>query len=67
MLKFGKDLSPLEFENLMSEISDLEKRFKGLETDSAHMFSDRILCAVLKSLGYDGGVQIFIEMDKWYG
>ena len=48
-----------EFERRMAEVVPL-----GIE--DRHVAADRLMCEVLKELGYGDGVAIFESMGKWY-
>lgn len=37
------------------------------DKDAAHSIADDILCNFLKDLGYDEIVNIFNDIEKWYG
>lgn len=36
------------------------------DTEKAHGDADELMCTILKSLGYEKGVEIFEKMPKWY-
>jgi hypothetical protein len=57
--------SPEEFAAKMREI------FPGkypdiIPSSGSHQAADRLLCAVLRSLGYGEGVEAFEDAPKWY-
>ena len=56
-----KKITPKEFKDLMQKIIDSSN-----DPESNHGDADNLLCEVLTSLGYDEGVKIFEQMDKWY-
>ena len=48
---------------------EFARRMAAIETgdpDADHGNADDLLCEVLRSLGYGEGVEIFINMPKWY-
>jgi hypothetical protein len=54
-------MTPKEFEEKMKEI------FKGeYDEDDAHENADMLMMNLLIKLGYEKGVDIFDEADKWY-
>ena len=55
-------MTPEEFEMFMRKI---EVEFAG-DKELAHLHADGLMCRVLRELKYDGGVNIFEEMGKWY-
>ena len=54
-------ITPAEFEDKMKEIVN-----SGMEPDEAHIEADSLMMDILKSLGYEKGVQYFDAMEKWY-
>lgn len=38
----------------------------GMDTEGKHVVADRLMCEVLRALGYEKGVKIFEAMPKWY-
>ena len=48
-----------EFAEKMGELGD------GCE-ECDHIEADRLMCEVLKELGYGDGVKLFEELHKWY-
>jgi len=53
-------LTPAQFVRKMMEIDDMK------HPDEKHTKADELMCDTLKRLGYEDGVKIFEEMDKWY-
>lgn len=53
-------MPPDDFRRKMEEIN------KGYDTEATHAEADDLMCNVLASLGYGGGVEIFRSMHKWY-
>lgn len=52
-------MTPEEFANKMAE-------YAALDPEGGHSFGDKLMCELLKRLGYEEGVKIFQGMDKWY-
>lgn len=57
---FEAMMTPAEFADKMREIS------RAGDTEMDHCEADDLMCALLRSLGYGEGVDIFEEMPKWY-
>ena len=36
------------------------------DIEQGHSEADKLMCAVLESLGYGDGIEIFRKMEKWY-
>lgn len=53
-------LTPTEFAEAMKHIADM--RF----IDDSHYAGDELMCNLLRSMGYQEGVEIFENMDRWY-
>ena len=53
-------MSPEEFAQRMREIAE------NSDTEAAHGEADKLMCDVLRSLGYSEGIDIFDSMEKWY-
>lgn len=60
LTEYEKEFSKEGFANEMRRISKINNR------ECAHILADRLMCKVLRELGYDWGVDIFVQMDKWY-
>ncbi len=57
----GKEVvTPKEFETSMKKIA-IEH-----DPETFHEYADDLMCAVLNGLGYEDGVKIFQETEKWY-
>jgi hypothetical protein len=55
-------MTPKEFEARMREnLSSL-----GFDPETAHIEADKLICDLLRSLGYGDGIDLFEEADKWY-
>ena len=55
-------MTPEEFKNTMDELTTSNH----LDKEDRHREMDRLMCEVLRSLGYDDGIDIFESTDKWY-
>lgn len=55
-------MTPDEFLQKMQEIK--QNHFDDVEI--MHVCADDLLCEVLSSLGYEKGVEVFDDMEKWY-
>ena len=53
-------MTPEEFKEKMKNIWD------KYDEEDGHDLADRLMCDVLRQLGYGEGVEIFEEADKWY-
>jgi len=60
-------LSPEEFSIAMMQIENGEAYHgRYYDGESQHQDADKLMCGVLRSLGYGDGVDIFEKMHKWY-
>lgn len=57
--------TPDEFENAMLEIKMKYKDESGFEED-AHRDMDKLMCDLLRSLGYADGVRVYLGTKRWY-
>lgn len=55
-----RPMSPEKFAETMQACRDIG------DQEARHGDADDLLCEVLRSLGYDKGIDIFNAMDKWY-
>lgn len=55
-------MTPDEFFNQMQMIYDRCK----YDTEAMHYSMDRLMCIVLRELGYEKGVEFFENAPKWY-
>lgn len=53
-------ITPAEFEDQMKAL------VKTGDTEVAHEKADELMCKILKAHGYESGVKIFEEMERWY-
>lgn len=53
-------ISPEKFLEAMQEIAN------NNDTEEKHSDADTLICEVLKRLGYEKGVAVFLAMNKWY-
>lgn len=58
--EYEKEFSAKGFANEMRRIN------RNNDTEMAHILADELMCKLLRELGYDEGVDIFEQMDKWY-
>jgi hypothetical protein len=54
-------MTPEKFAERMREIAKEDRHF-----DASHSAADNLMCEILAELGYEEGVDIFLDMDKWY-
>lgn len=55
-------ITPDEFRDRMYEIKEKNDGYP----ETMHIEMDELMCEMLKSLGYEGGVKIFEKQEKWY-
>ena len=55
-------ITPIEFADKMKEI----RKENVYDLELRHVLMDELMCEVLGQFGYDEGVYIFEESDKWY-
>ena len=53
-------MTPEEFAETMKEIAESE------DPECAHGDMDDLMCQLLEDLGYEEGVKIYLDADKWY-
>lgn len=58
--------SPEEFLTAMTAIKDGTCYNRMYDEEDQHIDADRLMCQVLRSLGYGDGVAIFCDMPRWY-
>ncbi len=56
------NISPEEFYQKMLKI----KEDKEYDKEGVHREMDDLVCEVLESLGYEKGINVFNDTDKWY-
>lgn len=54
--------TPEEFKKEMKSIFNIWRS----DEESAHKHMDILMCELLRTLGYEDGIKIFKEQDKWY-
>ena len=59
-------MTPEEFAKQMQEIKDSAEESDDVKTESDHIKQDALMCQVLTELGYNEGVNIFNDTEKWY-
>lgn len=58
--------------NYVTNPNNAEKALKeliekyGYDTSLCHQKADKLLCRILKELGFENVVKIFEELNKWY-
>lgn len=62
MSKILEPLTPDEFRDAMIDISNAAQN----DIEVTHMMMDALMCDMLKSLGYEKGVDVFRGTYKWY-
>lgn len=55
-------MTPEEFEKEMITIRD---RY-GSDYEGFHIRADDLMCDLLRSFGFNAGIDIFEKADKWY-
>lgn len=60
MLKMIEILSPKEFAEKMNEAAKQE------DIEYAHIEMDNLMAELLRSIGYQDGIDIFEDAEKWY-
>ena len=53
-------MTPAKFKARMTEIASIG------DCERSHEEADDLMCEALRSLGYDGGADIFENIMKWY-
>lgn len=58
-------LTPEEFAAVMNEALRTDKN-KHEDESHSHQRGDAVMCELLRSLGYDEGIDLFLESGRWY-
>ena len=58
----AKPLTPEQFETEMKAIFNDGDH----DTEIIHVYMDELMTELLKSLGYEAGIKVFDDTDKWY-
>lgn len=59
--------TPEEFANKMHDIPKLlDSLGMPWDAEDSHRLADDYMCDLLRELGYEEGVYIFENMNKWY-
>lgn len=53
-------MNPEEFYKRMAELAE------DYDIEDDHYTMDMLMCEVLKSLGYEKGIEVFENVDRWY-
>ena len=56
-------MTPDEFYKRMADIYGDSDYY---DIEEGHLRADELICDVLKSLGYEKGIELFENADKWY-
>jgi hypothetical protein len=56
-------MTPQEFADKMRALS---VRSQSGALNRTHLEADELMCEILREWGFNEGVDIFEEMDKWY-
>lgn len=55
-------LTPEEFALAMRTLADRT----AFGEEEAHLLADQLMCGLLQRMGYADGIEVFVEMEKWY-
>ena len=55
-------MTPEKFKLKMNELATSD----NLDKEDRHRLMDALMCEVLRSIGYDDGIDIFEATSKWY-
>lgn len=55
-------MTPEEFKNKMELVNEEYNN----DNEEKHVHMDNLMCDLLSSIGYEEGIDIFIDADKWY-
>jgi hypothetical protein len=58
----GNPITPDEFYARMTEL----QRDKGGDLEAWHSLADNLMCDLLRQLGYDRGVDVYMASERWY-
>ena len=56
----AKAMTPEEF------LEKMREQAENYDIEKVHSRMDDLLCEVLESLGYEEGVRVFQDNEKWY-
>ena len=56
-------LTPEEFTDAMREALE---RGRDEDEEQTHKRADNLMCDLLKSLGYEEGVAVYLKSGRWY-
>lgn len=59
-------MTPAEFLAKMLAIYDGDPQSYKYDEETSHDTADRLMCELLKQLGYGAGVEVFERARKWY-
>ena len=55
-------MTPEEFADRMRQIAEDTWN----DAEGRHAMADELMCELLEALGYEEGIEIFDDMEKWY-
>ena len=58
-MKNNKVMTPEEFKEAMLSLDNGDP-------EVSHHCADNLMCDLLEQLGYSEGVDVFIDMERWY-
>ena len=61
-----KPPTPEEFYEHMLKIKNMYSIGENQDTEMLHIKFDEYICDVLKSYGFNKGVEVFKNTEKWY-
>ena len=59
-------MTPEEFKKEMLYAQNIRRTDGRFDQEYAHRYMDRLMCDLLRELGYGEGVEIFEDTPKWY-
>ena len=59
-------MNPQVFYEKMKRLSNELNREFGMDEEDVHCAMDKLMCEILVEFGYEDGVKVFQETDKWY-
>lgn len=68
-VKESEEVKETKIEKIISAswfAKEMRRIERNNDTETAHIFADKLMCEVLCGLGYGEGVDVFEKMDKWY-
>ena len=59
-------MTPEEFAKKMKEIANTHSDHPYCDVEINHIAMDALMCKCLRLLGYEKGINIFENTEKWY-